>query len=73
MLKGPYGEKKKIQIIKVTDKRRDGAEVISIRGKEFHERATEDLRENDGLQEVFSHLAAMPQEMRGGWGKKRRG
>lgn len=49
--------------MKVTDKRTDGTGVISISGKEFLEKAAEDSKENDGLQ-VFSHLAAMPEEMR---------
>lgn len=49
-------------MIKVTDKRRDGAEAISIRGNEFGERAAEDWREDDGS--VFLRLRAMPPEMR---------
>lgn len=51
-------------MIKVTDKRTDGTGVISISGKEFREKAAEDSKEHDGLQEVFLHLAAMPEEMR---------
>lgn len=43
-------------MIKVTDKRIDGADAISIRGKEFGERAAEDSREDDGSQEMFLHL-----------------
>lgn len=51
-------------MIKVTGKRTDGTGVISISGKE-----AEDSKEKDGLQEVFLHLAVMPEEMR----EKRRG
>ena len=48
----------------MTDKRRDGAEAISIRANDFGERAAEDSRENDVSQEVFFHLGAIPPEMR---------
>lgn len=52
-------------MIKVTDKRRDDADAISIREKEFGERAAEDRREDGRSQAVFFHL--------GGWSRKRGG
>lgn len=58
-------------MIKVMDKRTGGTGVISISGKEFREKAAEDSKEKDGLQEVFLHLAVMPEEMReNGRGKR---
>lgn len=53
----------------MTDKRTDGTGAISISGKEFREKAAEDSKEKDGWQEVFFHLAAMPEEMREGRNK----
>lgn len=60
-------------MIKVTDKRRDGAGAISISGKELGDRAAEDSREDDGSQDLFFHLGLMPLERRENGTKKRRG
>lgn len=41
------------------DKESEGSKMVIVRGEEFSKRAVEDLREKDGLREVFLHLAVM--------------
>lgn len=45
--------------VKVIDKETDGSKTVITRGKEFSKRAAKDPRDEDGLREVFLHLAAM--------------
>lgn len=58
MLRGILEKKRIIQTIKVTDKRRDGSDAKSIRGKEFSGGAAEEWREGDGSQEVVFSIWA---------------